>query len=169
MRKMYKRSKIEMKKNIYFLILMLIIILLDQFSKMKILGYMLDHSEELTLLPFLNLTLVFNSGVAFGIFSGFGQVVPHIFSLIGLLFGFGLISWAIIIKKHYYAMTLISAGALGNAIDRIRLGVVIDFIDVYWKNLHWPAFNIADISICVGACIFLYNEFSESKKRKVLK
>ena len=169
MRKMYKRSKIEMKKNIYFLILMLIIILLDQFSKMKILGYMLSHSEELTLLPFLNFTLVFNSGVAFGIFSGFGQVVPHIFSLIGLLFGFGLISWAIITKKHYYAMTLISAGALGNAIDRIRLGVVIDFIDVYWKNLHWPAFNIADISICVGACIFLYTEFSESKKRRVLK
>ena len=62
-------------------------------------------------------------------------------------------------------MALISAGALGNAIDRIRLGVVIDFIDVYWKNLHWPAFNIADISICVGACIFLYNEFSESKKK----
>ena len=86
MRKMYKRSKIEMKKNIYFLILMLIIILLDQFSKMKILDYMLNHSEELTLLPFLNFTLVFNSGVAFGIFSGFGQVVPHIFSLIGLLF-----------------------------------------------------------------------------------
>ena len=86
-----------------------------------------------------------------------------------ILFGFGLISWAIITKKHYYAMTLISAGALGNAIDRIRLGVVIDFIDVYWKNLHWPAFNIADISICVGACIFLYTEFSESKKRRVLK
>ena len=84
---MYKRSKIEMKKNIYFLILMLIIILLDQFSKMKILGYMLSHSEELTLLPFLNFTLVFNSGVAFGIFSSFGQVVPHIFSLIGL-FGY---------------------------------------------------------------------------------
>ena len=154
---MYKRSKIEMKKNIYFLILMLIIILLDQFSKMKILGYMLSHSEELTLLPFLNFTLVFNSGVAFGIFSGFGQVVPHIFSLIGLLFGFGLISWAIITKKHYYAMTLISAGALGNAIDRIRLGVVIDFIDVYWKNLHWPAFNIADIYISIGIIMIIAN------------
>ena len=158
-----------MKKNIYFLILMLIIILLDQFSKMKILNYMLTYSEELILLPFLNFTLVFNSGVAFGIFKGFGQLVPHIFSFIGVAFGFGLISWAIFTKKHYLAMTLISAGALGNAIDRIRLGVVIDFIDVYWKNLHWPAFNIADISICVGACIFLYNEFSESKKRKVLK
>ena len=92
MRKMYKRSKIEMKKSIYFLLLLLTIILLDQFSKMKILDYMLSNSEELTLLPFLNFTLVFNSGVAFGIFSGFGQVVPHIFSLIGLLFGFGLIS-----------------------------------------------------------------------------
>ena len=61
-------------------------------------------------------------------------------------------------------MSLISAGALGNAIDRIRLGVVIDFIDVYWQNLHWPAFNIADISICIGACIFLYSELNNNKK-----
>ncbi len=166
---MYKRSKIEMKKNIYFLILMLLIILLDQFSKMKILSYMLTYSEELILLPFLNFTLVFNSGVAFGIFRDFGQIVPHIFSFIGVVFGFGLISWAIFYKKNYYAMTFISAGALGNAIDRIRLGVVIDFIDFHWGNLHWPAFNIADISICAGACIFLYNEFNTSKKRKVLK
>ena len=166
---MYKRSKIEMKKNIYFLILMLVIILIDQISKVKVLGYMLTHSEELVLLPFLNFTLVFNSGVAFGIFRDFGQVVPHIFSFIGVVFGIGLIMWAIFNKKHYFAMTLISAGALGNAIDRIRLGVVIDFIDLYWKNLHWPAFNIADISICVGACIFLYSEFNISKKRKVLK
>lgn len=156
-----------MKKNIYFLMLMLIIILLDQYSKMKILTYMLTHSDELILLPFLNFTLVFNSGVAFGLFREFGELVPNIFSFIGLAFGFGLIIWALVQKKHYYAMTLISAGALGNAIDRIRLGVVIDFIDVYWKHLHWPTFNIADISICIGACIFLYNEFNESKKRKV--
>lgn len=157
-----------MKKNIYFLILLLMIVFLDQYSKIKILQYMLNHSEELILLPFLKFTLVFNSGVAFGIFRDFGQLVPHIFSFIGLVFGFGLILWAIIKKKHYLAMTLISAGALGNAIDRIRLGVVIDFIDVYWKHLHWPAFNIADISICIGACIFLYNEFRESKNRKDL-
>ena len=82
---MYKRSKIEMKKNIYFLILMLLIILLDQFSKMKILSYMLTYSEELILLPFLNFTLVFNSGVAFGIFRDFGQIVPQIFSFIGVM------------------------------------------------------------------------------------
>ena len=164
---MYKRSKIEMKKNIYFLILMLVIILLDQISKVKVLSYMLTHSEELVLIPFLNFTLVFNSGVAFGIFRDFGQLVPHIFSFIGVVFGLGLISWAIFNNKNHLAMTLISAGALGNAIDRIRLGVVIDFIDIYWKNLHWPAFNIADISICIGACIFLYSEFSENKKRKV--
>ena len=167
MRKMHRSSKIEMKKIIYFLILMVIIILLDQFSKMKILSYMLTDSKDLILLPFLNFTLVFNSGVAFGIFRDFGQLLPHIFSFIGITFGLGLISWAIFAKKHYYAMTLISAGALGNAIDRIRLGVVVDFIDFYWKNLHWPAFNIADISICIGACIFLYSEFSENKKRKV--
>ena len=156
-----------MKKIIYFLILMIIIILLDQYTKINILKYMLNHSEEINLLPFLNFTLVFNSGVAFGIFKSFGQIVPHVFSIIAVTFGIGLITWAFFNKKHYFAMTFISAGALGNAIDRIRLGVVIDFIDVFWKNLHWPAFNIADISICLGACIFLYGELNKNKKRKV--
>jgi signal peptidase II len=156
-----------MKKIIYFLILITVIIFFDQLTKIKILQYMLQHSEEINLLPFLNFTLVFNSGVAFGIFKSFGQLVPHVFSVIGVTFGLGLIIWAFLNKKHYFAMSLISAGALGNAIDRIRLGVVIDFIDIYWKNLHWPAFNIADISICLGACIFLYSELSKNKKRKV--
>ena len=156
-----------MKKIIYFLLFIVVIISLDQYTKIKTLQYMLQHSEELNLLPFLNLTLVFNSGVAFGIFKSFGQLVPHVFSFIGVTFGLGLIVWAFLNKKHYFAMSLISAGALGNAIDRIRLGVVIDFIDVYWQNLHWPAFNIADISICLGACIFLYTEVFKNKKRKV--
>ena len=156
-----------MKKIIYYLMLITAIIFIDQFTKIKILQYMLQHSEEINLLPFLNFTLVFNPGVAFGIFKNFGQLVPHVFSFIGVTFGLGLIIWAFLNKKHYFAMSLISAGALGNAIDRIRLGVVIDFIDVYWKNLHWPAFNIADISICLGACMFLYSELSKNKKRKV--
>ena len=156
-----------MKKIIYFLILITVIIFFDQLTKIKILQYMLQHSEEINLLPFLNFTLVFNSGVAFGIFKSFGQLVPHVFSVIGVTFGLGLIIWAFLNKKHYFAMSLISAGALGNAIDRIRLGVVIDFIDISWKNLHSPAFNIADISICLGACIFLYSEISKNKKRKV--
>ena len=156
-----------MKKIIYFLILITVIIFFDQLTKIKILQYMLQHSEEINLLPFLNFTLVFNSGVAFGIVKSFGQLVPHVFSFIGVAFGLGLIIWAFLNKKHYFAMSFISAGALGNAIDRIRLGVVIDFIDIYWKNLHWPAFNIADISICLGACIFLYCELSKNKKRKV--
>ena len=156
-----------MKKIIFFLMLVTVIIFFDQLTKIKILQYMLQNSEEINLLPFLNFTLVFNSGVAFGIFKSFGQLVPHVFSFIGVALGLGLIIWAFLNKKHYFAMSLISAGALGNAIDRIRLGVVIDFIDIYWKNLHWPAFNIADISICLGACIFLYCELSKNNKRKV--
>ena len=72
--------------------------------------------------------------------------------------------WAIINKKHYFAMTLISAGALGNAIDRIRLGVVIDFIDVYWQDLHWPAFNIADSSITLGFILIMFNILFLNKK-----
>ena len=155
-----------MKKNIYFLMLLILIIFIDQFTKIKIYSYMLSHSEEIRLLPFLNLTFLLNSGVAFGIFKNLGQVIPHIFSFIGIVLGSGLLIWAFLTKKHYFAMTLISAGALGNAIDRIKLGAVIDFIDLYWKDMHWPAFNIADISICIGACIFLYSELNNNKKER---
>ena len=89
-----------MKKITYFLLFIVVIISLDQYTKIKILQYMLQHSEELNLLPFLNLTLVFNSGVAFGIFKSFGQLVPHVFSFIGVTFGLGLIIWAFLNKKH---------------------------------------------------------------------
>ena len=63
-------------------------------------------------------------------------------------------------------MGLISGGAVGNAIDRLRNQAVVDFIDVYWKNYHWPTFNIADISISLGVFFFIYAEFFNRKEIK---
>ncbi len=63
-------------------------------------------------------------------------------------------------------MGLISGGAVGNAIDRLRNQAVVDFIDVYWKNYHWPTFNIADISISLGVFFFIYAEFFNRKETK---
>ena len=147
-----------MKINTYFFSLMLLIIFLDQITKYLVLNYMLNSFSEISIFPFLNITLVFNSGVAFGILQNFGQNLPFILTSLGFFLGICIVIWSLYNKKHYTAMALISGGAFGNAIDRFRLGVVIDYIDVFWKNLHWPAFNIADISICIGALIFLYSE-----------
>ena len=140
---------------------MILIIFLDQFSKFLVLNIMLNSFAEINILPFLNITLVFNSGVAFGILHKFGQKLPYILTSLGFIIGIGIVIWTIYYRKHYIAMALIAGGAFGNAIDRLRLGVVIDYIDVFWNNLHWPAFNIADMSICLGASIYLYSEYKK--------
>ncbi len=147
-----------MKINTYFFSLIFLVVVLDQFIKYLIINYMLNNYSEIEILPILNITLVFNSGVAFGILQKFGQNLPIILTIIGFVLGLFIIIWSLYFKKHYISMALISAGAFGNAIDRARFGVVIDYIDVFWRNWHWPAFNIADISICLGAFIYLYCE-----------
>ena len=147
-----------MKINTYFFSLIFLVVVLDQFIKYLIINYMLNNYSEIEILPILNITLVFNSGVAFGILQKFGQNLPIILTIIGFVLGLFIIIWSLCFKKHYISMALISAGAFGNAIDRARFGVVIDYIDVFWRNWHWPAFNIADISICLGAFIYLYCE-----------
>lgn len=148
-----------MKINFYFFSLIILIVFLDQLSKFLVLNIMLKSLTEINILPFLNITLVFNSGVAFGFLQKFGQNLPYILSILGFMIGLGIVIWTIYNKKHYTAMALIAGGAFGNVIDRLRLGVVIDYIDIFWNNLHWPAFNIADMSICIGAFIYLYFEY----------
>ena len=147
-----------MKINTYFFSLILFVVVLDQFIKYLVINYMLNNYSEIEILPILNITLVFNSGVAFGILQKFGQNLPIILTIIGFVLGLFILIWSLYFKKHYISMALISAGAFGNAIDRARLGVVIDYIDIFWRNWHWPAFNIADISICLGAFLYLYCE-----------
>ena len=147
-----------MKINTYFFSLIFLVVALDQFIKYLIINYMLNNYSDIEILPILNITLVFNSGVAFGILQKFGQNLPIILTIIGFVLGLFILIWSLYFKKHYISMALISAGAFGNAIDRARFGVVIDYIDVFWRNWHWPAFNIADISICLGAFIYLYCE-----------
>ena len=66
--------------------------------------------------------------------------------------------WSLYKKQSFFAIGLIAGGAIGNAIDRLRIGAVVDFIDIYWQNLHWRAFNFADISISIGVCLLVINE-----------
>ena len=136
------------------------ITLLDQITKLIILkNFDIFQSVEIT--PFLNIILVFNKGAAFSILSdGFlwQKLLLIITSIAVILFLIFLLvreKKLIIVKIAY---SLIIAGAVGNLIDRVRLGMVVDFVDFHIGNLHWPTFNIADSAITIGVIILIFFE-----------
>lgn len=142
-------------------------LLLDQATKLYIDHNMTLYSSIPVIDSIFNITYVRNPGAAFGVFAESGFRIPFLVgvSLIALI--------AIIVavrklsvkeKGTVVALSFIFAGAGGNLIDRIRLGEVIDFLDVYWKNYHWPAFNLADSAICLG--VFMYAAFTLKEERQ---
>jgi signal peptidase II len=134
---------------------------LDQLTKILV-QLKLPLGSQVPLIPgFLNLVHVRNKGAAFGLMSGWSAEFVWVFfvAVIGLvLVVLGYLLWRLP-DDHWPAAlgySLILTGALGNLIDRIRLGEVVDFIDVYWRCYHWPAFNVADSLVCVGAAIMVW-------------
>ena len=97
-----------MRINIYFFSLVFLIVFLYQITKYLVLSYMLNSFSEISVLPFLKITLVFNSGVAFGILQKFGQNLPFILTSLGFFLGICIVIWSLYNKKHYTAMALIS-------------------------------------------------------------
>jgi signal peptidase II len=113
--------------------------------------------------------LVHNTGAAFSFLSDAGGWQRWLFLLISLVVSIILVIWLHRLKENQLVMslslTLILGGAVGNLIDRIFLGYVIDFIDIYYKNYHWPVFNLADASITLGAALFILKNFFCQKHR----
>lgn len=142
------------------LALVLAIVAADQVSKILVAGS-LGVGQSVPLIPgLLHFTLVRNTGMAFGLLSG--SEIPFKAALVTLL------SIAAMGAVTYYALkspqserltriglTCILGGAIGNIIDRVRLGYVVDFVDVFYGDAHWPAFNVADSCICVGVGLLL--------------
>ena len=135
----------------------LIVFLLDFVTKYWATYSLVPHNP-FPIFPHFNLYLTFNRGVSFSMF--YAQSTTGVWGLIGLT---GAISALIIyfIQKEKEVLTriglaLVLGGAIGNLIDRIRFGSVIDFLDFYWGNYHWPAFNVADSAICIGAALILF-------------
>ena len=136
------------------------LVLFDQCMKIFISKIMLENSfEDMQLLSFLNIVFVRNTGISFGMFSEWGILGRYFFSIFSIVVGCFLILLAIFsdTKAFRIGLGLISAGALGNAIDRVYFGGVIDFIDFFIYNLHWPAFNFADIFITLGVIFLLFD------------
>ena len=148
-----------MKKWPWFIVV-LVVVFLDQASKswdsMDLIPY---HPESV--FPMVNLTLAYNSGAAFSFLSGEGTWHRWFFAFFSVIMSVALIIWIIrmtpIAKLQLCALSLILGGAVGNLIDRVFFGYVVDFIDVYYKNHHWPVFNLADSAICIGAFLLFFD------------
>ncbi|MDK9707676.1 MAG: signal peptidase II [Desulforhopalus sp.] len=149
-------------------------IVLDQLTKAWVIGYLRLY-ESVEIIPgFFNLVYVTNTGAAFSMLANFDSPWRHYFFLgIGLiaLIGLTVAYWKLRKVSRYYslALALIAGGAAGNLIDRVRFGAVIDFLDFYVGRYHWPAFNVADSAICVGAGLFLVVNFFEVRNQEVRK
>ena len=128
----------------------------DQSTKTAALS-LLSQGTAVPVLPGLNLSLGFNTGASFGMMGGFMAGKPL---LMAALTGALTIAFAVMAFRAQPALeragfALVVGGALGNIIDRVRQGAVTDFIDLYWRDWHWPTFNVADIAITLGTVLIL--------------
>ena len=145
-----------------YLWLSLAIIIADQISKTLMVNW-LDLYERVAVLPFFNLTLAHNTGAAFSFLAGAGGWQRWFFVLLAVVISAVLVIWmkrlAATARLEAISLALIIGGAIGNVIDRLIYGYVIDFLDVYVGSYHWPAFNIADSAICIGAVLLIIDSF----------
>ncbi|MDC0968276.1 signal peptidase II [Alphaproteobacteria bacterium] len=157
-------AKLSIKKNISIIITFFLIIFFDQLTKILVIKNFQLY-ESLSILPFFNLTFIVNYGFAFGFLNN-----PSLNQIIVILVIFSIISYFLYLliktQDHFFRISLILvlSGAVGNFIDRILHGFVIDFIDVYFGSYHWPAFNLADSSITLGFILIMFNILFLNKK-----
>jgi signal peptidase II len=146
----------------YWLWLSLLVLVLDQATK-----WIVDHSmqvyETIELLPFFQLTYLRNQGAAFSFLSDAGGWQRWFFVALSVTFSVGIAYWLFRLPQgrrwEAVAWSLVLGGAVGNLIDRVIFGYVIDFLDVFYHQWHWPAFNVADSAITVGIAMLLLDSF----------
>ncbi len=144
----------------------LVILVLDQITKALVLKLI---SAPVAVLPFFNLVLVWNRGISFGMFSGASDYGPLILTVISIIIIGFLVVWLSRLEDKHLAIAVcaVIAGAIGNVIDRVRFGAVVDFLDFHAFGWHYPAFNIADSAIVLGIALILFDSiFWEPKRRE---
>ena len=152
-----------------FLLIMVLVAVSDQLTKLWIVQQFTLH-QTLPVIPgFFNLTLLYNTGAAFGSLSDLPLLQRQIFFIsisAAALTALVVLQHKLGSRHLLYPVSfgLISGGALGNMIDRLRWGAVVDFLDFYIGKDHWPAFNVADSGITVGISLFLLLQFWEERK-----
>ena len=155
--------KISLQK---WLTLSALVIVLDQLSKAWITSHF-AYGESLTILGVFDLVLAHNTGAAFSFLSDAGGMQRWLFSIIAVVASVWIVS---LLRKHAtqllfsLALSLILGGALGNLIDRIAYGYVVDFLHFHWGEHYFPAFNLADSAITCGAFLMIWDSFTEKKR-----
>lgn len=141
-----------------------VVLLLDQLGKWSALSNLkLGIPEEV--LPFMNWLLLLNPGAAFSFLAQSSGWQRWFFTILGLVASLYILS---LLRKNQsdkilsWALSFILGGALGNVLDRLMYGAVVDFIDLHYGNWHWPAFNLADSAICIGAVLIVFGELRKS-------
>lgn len=143
---------------------------LDQLTKWLVVQSIAYYTSKPVIPGFFNLVHVLNKGSAFGFLNRGDIVWQRYFFLAASLLAIGIIVYMakttrLELKSHFIALGLLLGGAVGNLIDRARLGEVIDFLDVYVGDYHWPAFNVADSALTVGALMLIGVYYSHERKR----
>lgn len=155
---------VKLRLHFIHILIILMLVLVDQYSK----GFILDLADKLPIkiASFFNIVLALNSGVTFGLFNNAGAMIFNIINWGTILISAFLI--VLMAREKFLAksipLALIIGGAIGNIMDRLRYGAVIDFLDFHIAKYHWPAFNFADSFIVIG--VFLYLVTSNMKESK---
>jgi signal peptidase II len=166
-KKTFSKSSSSSGSMIPWLGIAAIIILLDQLTKITI-TKLFRYGEEMVITSYFNLVLAYNKGAAFSFLSDQSGWQRYFFTGIGIVAALYIV-W--LLRKHSgqrlfcWALALILGGAVGNVIDRLMYGHVIDFLDFHWRGFgHFPAFNVADSAICIGAALFVLDELRRVNK-----
>ena len=159
------------RKNIFYALIVIFIFLLDRFSKIYILNYVEENGNiDIYVNSFLNLILVWNTGIGFGLFSSEGTLFYNLITIL-IVFINIIIIYFIKTAEDYriYFFLIILGGSLGNLFDRVYYFAVPDFIDINYKGFHWFIFNVADIFISIGIICLIISElffFNKTKNEK---
>ncbi len=158
---------------VWYALVAVVVVLLDQLSKAVIVGNFRLYEVKAVIPGFFNLVHVQNPGAAFSLLADMDSPWRHYFFVVISLVAVAGLSWyyfscrnEIGVAKAALAVGLLAGGAVGNLIDRVRLGVVTDFLDFYYGSWHWPAFNVADSAICVGAALLIIFNIFPAKENK---
>ena len=159
---MIKDKKIFLVK----FLLVLVIFLVDQISKHFVVSILGDQQNEIYLTSFLNLHLIWNDGIAFGLFGFENKIFYNFFTMLIVII-LAIVLYLLITTKSYnsYFYTMIFGGACGNLIDRLRYSSVPDFIDFHIYDFHWFIFNVADIFISLGVFCLIIAEILINKNK----
>ena len=161
-----------LETGLFWLWITLLFFILDQWTKYLAVSYFVgpDRYSVVEVMPHFNLVLRYNTGAAFSFLADQQGWQVYFLSIIASVVSLAILYWMYTLsaqKERWLsiAFAFILAGALGNLYDRVTLGKVVDFIDWYYQDYHWPAFNIADAVILLGAAMMLWDSFTSSEEK----